>query len=104
MHQEDGKTPADELVPDASSVDLSGHSLDDSDLDNTAEIAVSSAEFPTLGERKRSETGIPLDRFYDVTVRVWAELGQVTLPIGEMLQFGEGTVMKLSRPVSDPYL
>jgi len=63
---------------------------------------VNSAEFPTLGERKNTNTGIPLDRFYDVTVRVWAELGQVTLPIGEMLQLGEGAVMKLARPVSDP--
>jgi flagellar motor switch protein FliN/FliY len=43
-----------------------------------------------------------MERFYDVNVNVWAELGRITLPIGELLQLSEGTVLPLRRPVSEP--
>lgn len=102
MNQRDGTSTSDETAQAISPADQPGRALENSAIASDAEIAVSSADFPSLGERKGTEAGIPLDRFYDVTVRVWAELGQVTLPIGEMLQLGEGAVMKLSRPVSDP--
>lgn len=66
------------------------------------QVAVNAAEFPALDEHSDSNSRVPLERFYDVSVRVWAELGKVTLPIGQLLQLGEGAVIKLSRPVSDP--
>lgn len=102
MSQQEGTATSGDLASEASAVDQPARSPENNEVPARSEIAVNSAEFPTLGERKKTNTGIPLDRFYDVTVRVWAELGQVTLPIGEMLQLGEGAVMKLARPVSDP--
>lgn len=98
-----GDTSASGEVANENASDLSsGQALEKQAPASVAEVAVNSAVFPALGERVATDAGIPLDRFYDVTVRVWAELGQVTLPIGELLQLGEGAVMKLSRPVSDP--
>lgn len=102
MSPEERKATADEAANEASPVDQPRQLPDDTATGPGSEIAVNTAEFPTLGERQGKDAAIPLDRFYDVSVRVWAELGQVTLPIGEMLQLGEGAVMKLSRPVSDP--
>ena len=46
--------------------------------------------------------GAPLDRFYGVTVSVWAELGRTAMSLGDLLQVGEGTVLKLDRAVSAP--
>ena len=43
-----------------------------------------------------------MDRFFDVNVTVWAELGRAEMPIGELLQVGEGAVLKLDRSVSEP--
>lgn len=98
---DDTSTPVESESP-AADANLSAPSVDGADAAPAPEIAVNSAVFPPLGERGGSDSAIPLDRFYDVTVRVWAELGQVTLPIGDLLQLGEGAVVKLSRPVSDP--
>ena len=59
-------------------------------------------EFATLqeGAGKRAEGN--MDRFLDVRVTVCAELGRVDLPLGELVELAEGTVMRLDRPVSEP--
>ncbi len=44
----------------------------------------------------------PLDRLLDVSVTVTAELGRVTLAIGEVLKLGVGSVIELDRPLSEP--
>lgn len=49
-----------------------------------------------------SQGGTPIDRFYGVTVSVWAELGRTSMSLGDLLQVGEGTVLKLDRAVSAP--
>lgn len=43
-----------------------------------------------------------LDHLLDVSVRVTAELGRITLPISEVLKFGIGSVVELDRPISEP--
>jgi flagellar motor switch protein FliN/FliY len=43
-----------------------------------------------------------LNSLLDVTVTVTAELGRVTLPIGELLKLGIGSVLELGRAVSEP--
>lgn len=55
-------------------------------------------ELPTAAAAK----GMALDRFLDVAVTVSAELGRVSMPLGEMLRLGTGAVIKLDRPVSAP--
>ena len=47
-------------------------------------------------------SGTTLERFRDVSVSISAELGRVSMPLGELLKIGEGAVVKLDRPVSAP--
>lgn len=58
-------------------------------------------EFAPLKESPGRGSG-HLDRFYDVHVPVWAELGRVELPLGELVKLSEGAVVRLERSVSEP--
>ena len=53
---------------------------------------------PSIGEPGDAS----IKRFYDVNVTISAELGRVTVPIGELLQLGEGAVVELNRSVNAP--
>ncbi|MDA0660875.1 MAG: FliM/FliN family flagellar motor switch protein [Planctomycetota bacterium] len=66
------------------------------------EVGVKVPEYPDMRANPGSlHAAASMESFYDVTVPVWAELGRIELPIGELLKFGEGTVVRLSRSVSD---
>jgi flagellar motor switch protein FliN/FliY len=65
-------------------------------------IPVRPPEFPDLATTHEARDEAPLDRFYDVSVTVWAELGRVSLSLGELLKLGEGSTVKLDRPISAP--
>ncbi len=43
-----------------------------------------------------------MSRFMDVTVQVSVELGRVVLPMGELIQLGEGSVLELERQIGEP--
>ncbi len=43
-----------------------------------------------------------LGRFYDVEVTISAEIGRVSMPIGEIVKLGEGSVIDLDRPITSP--
>jgi len=43
-----------------------------------------------------------LERFFDVEVNITAELGQVSMPIGDIVKLSEGSVIDLDRPVNSP--
>ncbi len=58
-------------------------------------------EFPQAAKSKASSS-LPLERFAEVSIELSVEIGRVTMPIGEMLQLGEGAVVELSRSVSEP--
>ncbi len=58
-------------------------------------------DFADLSESDAGE-GTPIERFYGVNVSVWAELGRVSMSLGELLKVGAGSVLKLDRPVSAP--
>jgi flagellar motor switch protein FliN/FliY len=59
-------------------------------------------EFPAAGGPHLSGTRAPLKRFYDVNMPVSVELGRVFMPIGELLQLSEGSVIQLDRMISQP--
>lgn len=59
-------------------------------------------EFPTAGGPQLTGAKLPLNRFYDVNMTVSVELGRVTMPIGDLLQLAEGSVIQLDRLVSQP--
>ena len=65
-------------------------------------VVASPPEFSSVTESRAAFPPASIDRFKDVRVDVWAELGRVQLPIGELLQIGEGSVIDLDRAVGDP--
>ena len=65
-------------------------------------VSVHPPDFPSVTGAAAPGGTLPLQRFYDVTVTVSVELGRVTLPLGELLQLGEGAVVELDRYVSQP--
>ncbi len=67
-----------------------------------APVSLRTPQFAALDESAKSANSLPLDRFYDVNIHVWAELGHLEMPIGELMHLGDGTVVKLNRPVSHP--
>ena len=69
--------------------------------DETEDVQASVPDFAELAGGDSSE-GTPMDRFYGVNVSVWAELGRVSMSLGELLKVGAGSVVKLDRPVSAP--
>lgn len=65
-------------------------------------ISVHPPDFPPLVSGPASTGSLPIQRFFDVSVTVTAELGRVTLPLGELLRLGEGAVVELDRYVTQP--
>lgn len=69
---------------------------------DTAEIIAHRAEFPPMEPHRAPNPGGTLSRFFDVTVTVSVELGRVTLPIGELVKLGKGSVIELDRAIDEP--
>lgn len=59
-------------------------------------------EFSPLHAAATGQTQGAIGRFYDVDVTVWAELGRVSMPLGQLVRLSEGSVIELGRPVSEP--
>ncbi len=66
-----------------------------------ADVVARMAEFSQLAPAG-SESGPALSFLHDVPVTINARLGQVTLPIGEVLTLGPGAILELDRDVSQP--
>lgn len=65
-------------------------------------VSVKTPEFMPLQERVGSGGSASMQRFHDVRVSVWAELGRVEMQLGDLLKLGEGAVLRLDRPVGEP--
>ena len=100
LDQNESSPPDDEVHPSPSQEPALPQTA--SDVPGAARVAVQTPAFAPLQDGSGSLGAVPLDRFYAVNVDVWAELGRVSLPIGEILELGEGAVVKLSRPISEP--
>ena len=74
-------------------------------VEPTSDIKAEDVKVPEFASMKeglgRGSSG-GLDRFYDVHVPIWAELGRVELPLGELVRLSEGAVVRLERPISEP--
>ena len=94
---EGGEVPAEthpEVVPTAQ--------LPPTESEPTSGVVVKTPEFMALRERGTPTDAASMERFYEVRVSVWAELGRVEMSLGELLQLGEGSVLRLDRPVGEP--
>ena len=75
---------------------MSDETVQDSDVE------VQTPEFAPLQASDAPVAGGPMDRFYDVDVTIWAELGRVKMSLRELMQLGVNSVVKLGRSVSAP--
>lgn len=88
-----------QLQTDSAAGGHQGLSPPDADVE---EIVAHRAEFPAMEPHRVPNAGGTLSRFFDVTVTVSVELGRVTLPIGELVKLGKGSVIELDRAVDQP--
>jgi flagellar motor switch protein FliN/FliY len=65
-------------------------------------IDVERPAFSPLRDAGKCADDTSIQRFYDVNVTVSAELGRVTMPIKDLLQLAQGSVVELNRPVTGP--
>jgi flagellar motor switch protein FliN len=65
-------------------------------------VEVRQPEFTAFRDGGRMAEDASLDRFLGVRVTVSAELGRVTMSLGEFLRLGEGSVVELNRTVTGP--
>lgn len=70
--------------------------------DGATDVEAKVPEFAEVSERTVSRVNTSSDRLHGVSVPVWAELGRVEMLIGELLQLGEGSVIRLDRAIGDP--
>ncbi len=67
-----------------------------------SDVVARAAEFAELTARPGQPAPGGLDGLQDVTVTVSAELGRVSLTIGEVLKLGVGSVLELHRSINEP--
>jgi flagellar motor switch protein FliN len=60
------------------------------------------ADFQPLTPRAKADPSSNLGRLMDVVVSITIELGATEMPLGEVLELGSGSVVKLDRVVGDP--
>ncbi len=70
--------------------------------EGAAEIVAKVADFSELHPSPSSSTPESLQHLMEVQVTVTAELGRITMTIGEVLKLGMGSILELDRPVSEP--
>ncbi|MCA9177440.1 MAG: FliM/FliN family flagellar motor switch protein [Planctomycetales bacterium] len=68
----------------------------------TGNVEVQTPDFTHLHDSAAAPASGGINRFFDVDVTVWAELGRVTMSLGELMQLGAGSVIRLGRSVSAP--
>lgn len=87
-------------TPGNASGSLGGSSGGGSDQGGSVEAKV--PQFSNLSDTAKSTTPASMSRFLDVSVQVSAELGSIKMPIGDVLQLNEGSVIELNRSLSEP--
>ena len=66
------------------------------------EVETRTPEYAPVTDTSVANSDKSITRFLDVTVTISAELGRVTMPIGELVELCEGSVVELNRSVSSP--
>ncbi len=69
---------------------------------DAAVVETKTPEFASVTDTSRPNPEKTLNRFLDVEVTISAELGRVTIPIGDLVELGEGSVVELNRSISAP--
>lgn len=69
---------------------------------NESAVNAKTPEFAQLNDESTDRNDGSLNRFYDVEVTISAELGRITMPIGDVVKLGEGSVIDLDRAITSP--
>jgi flagellar motor switch protein FliN/FliY len=67
-----------------------------------SDVVARVAQFAELAGHPGEPGAGGLDALHEVTVTVAAELGRVTLTIGDVLKLGVGSVLELHRSINEP--
>src|SRR5947209_5255262 len=67
-----------------------------------SDVVAKVADFAALSAVAGGPLAASMDRLFDVTVTVTAELGRTTRSIGDILKLSLGSVLELDRSVSEP--
>ncbi|MGI9519873.1 MAG: FliM/FliN family flagellar motor switch protein [Pirellulaceae bacterium] len=68
----------------------------------TQAVETKTPEYAPVTDTSAANSDRSINRFLDVEVTISAELGRVTIPIGELVELGEGSVVELNRSISAP--
>ncbi len=80
-----------------------GQSIENADSSpQSGSVEAKVPQFSNLNDTAKSTTPASMSRFLDVSVQVSAELGSIKMPIGDVLQLSEGSVIELNRNLSEP--
>ena len=90
---EESAAQTNDVAPDAETPDAS---------DQSAAVEMRRPDFEPVNDTGSPPANASINRFFDVQVTVSAELGRVTIPIGDLVELGEGSVVELNRSVSSP--
>ena len=63
---------------------------------------ISVPEYQEFSDTSSSNRAEDLARLQNIQITVSAELGRATIPIQELMQLGEGTVLELNREIDSP--
>ena len=66
------------------------------------EVIARPATFPQFDGSPPAPAVTPINLMLDVAVTVSAELGKASIPLGEVLKLGPGSIVQLDRLVSEP--
>ena len=66
------------------------------------DVASRVPEFAELEERIVRRHGAKTEMLHGVRIPIWAELGRAEMVLRDLLQLGEGSVVRLDRSVGDP--
>lgn len=72
------------------------------EVTESAGVVAKVADFPELQAIAKGADAGSLNQLLDVAVHITAEIGRVTMSVGDILKLGLGSVVALDRAVSEP--
>jgi len=91
------------MTDDAPQMDLpNADSEQNVGTQSSSEIETRTPEYAPVTDTSQPHSDQSIARFLDVAVTISAELGRVTIPIGDLVELNEGSVVELNRSVSSP--
>ncbi|MCP4098387.1 MAG: FliM/FliN family flagellar motor switch protein [Planctomycetaceae bacterium] len=97
---ESADDPVDSSAAGSDPADTEQSDNDATDSDSSPDISV--PEYQEFTDTSGSSRAEDLARLQNIQITVSAELGRATIPIQELMQLGEGTVLELNREIDSP--